>query len=75
MKFFTDPEITKVEWWYKIQSSLTEKMQDMIEQQAIQLDYAILKWCSDETLKELISKAETELYLRKTTDTFTEIKK
>ena len=63
--FWTAPEIEKIDGWYTIQSKMTDKFNNMIKEQSIMLNFAIVKWCSNETLKELIEVAENELELRK----------
>ena len=65
MKIFTDPKLTKIDDWFEVSCHLTDSMNEMIKNQAITLDYAILRWCSDKTLLELIDKARLELEMRK----------
>ena len=69
MKIFTDPKLTKIDDWFEVSCHLTESINKMIKEQAITLDYAILRWCSDYTLKELIDKASFELEMREKTKT------
>ena len=65
MKIFTDPKVKKTDDWFEVSSRITDKVNKMIKEQSLTLDHAILKWCSDETLLELIDKARLELEMRK----------